>query len=270
MVMGITTRYGGTFRFFQARWPTYFVGYGGGLLFCLVTMWISIQRGWFAFVNITLAGAIILLYFSGASLWAAHRLFDGSTIVDAIFEVGRFSPDQTIVHIDQGLRSTGIALGGRLSSGRVIVIDVYNPQLFPSRWLSRAAHQAVRPVDDPRIIWKSGSIDLLPQPDQSVSAVALSMTVTELWQEGDRICLLEEIFRILTPTGVLVIAERIRTPTSWMTMGPAAIRLRGASYFRQILVDIGFHIEEELFFDDLLLVIRAKTRNEEEINPTAS
>jgi hypothetical protein len=37
-----------------------------------------------------------------------------------------------------------------------------------------------------------------------------------------------------------------------------------------MLVDIGFHIEEELFFDDLLLVIRAKTRNEEEINPTAS
>jgi hypothetical protein len=96
------------------------------------------------------------------------------------------------------------------------------------------------------------------------------MTVTELWQEGDRICLLEEIFRILTPTGVLVIAERIRTPTSWMTMGPAAIRLRSASYWRQMLVDIGFHIEEELFFDDLLLVIRAKTRNEEEINPTAS
>jgi SAM-dependent methyltransferase len=270
MVMGFTTRYSGTFRFIQARWPTYLFGYGGGLLFCLVIMWISIQQGWFAFVNITLAGAIILLYFSGASLWAAHKLFDGSKIIDALFEVGRFSQDQTIVHIDQGLRSTGIALGERLSSGRVIVIDVYNPQMFPSRWLSRAAHQAARPLNEPRIIWKSGSIDLLPQPDQSVSAVALSLTVTELWQEGDRICLLEEIFRILSPTGVLVIAERIRTPTSWMTMGPAAIRLRSVSYWRQILADVGFHIEKELVCDDLLLIIRAKSRNEEKMNTVAS
>lgn len=257
MVMGITTRYSGTLRYIRTRWPTYLIGFGGGFLVCLGTMWISLQQGWFAFVNIALAGALVLTYFFGASLWAAHKLYDGSDVVDALFELGSFSPEQVLVHIDLGLKWTGIALGHRLISGRVTVIDVYNPQMAPARWLSRATHRAIRPDDDPRIIWKSGSIDLLPLPDQSELAIVMSMTVTELWQEGDRICLLKEIYRILKPTGVLVMAERIRTPTSWMTLGPAAARLQAGAYWRGILLEVGFHISEELELDDMLLIIRA-------------
>jgi ubiquinone/menaquinone biosynthesis C-methylase UbiE len=205
-----------------------------------------------------LAGLLILIYFFVASLWAAHKLYDGDDIIDAVFELGGFDSGQTMIYLDLCLRSTGIALSRHLTTGRVIIIDIYNPQLAPARWLSRATQRAERQVDDPRIIWKTGSIDLLPLPDQTMPAVVLIMSASEFWQEGDRTHLFEEIHRVLSPGGMLLMVERVRTPTNWLVMGPAALRMRNASYWRSALARIGFETARESEQNDMLHFFRAE------------
>lgn len=250
--MVITTRYRATVSYIQTHWPTFLIGYGGGLVLLLIILLVSFDQGWFAFVNLAVAGLLIVNYFLIASLWATHKLYDGSDIIDTVFELGELDPGQTIIYIDLGLRSNGIALSRRLTTGRAIIIDVYNPQLTPARWLSRATQRAERPVDDPRIAWKGGSIDLLPLPDQTAPTALLIMSASEFWQEGDRLQLFEEIYRILYPRGVLLMVERVRTPTNWLVMGPAALRMQNASYWRSLLTRVGFKTTRETVRNDML------------------
>jgi SAM-dependent methyltransferase len=256
--MGFTNRYSGTFSTIHTHWPTYLIGYGGGVALLLSALWVSFDQGWFAFVNLAIAGLLILIYFFVASLWSAHRLFDSDDIIDAVFELGGFDSGQTMVYLDLGMRSTGIALSRHLTTGNVIIIDIYNPQLTPARWLSRATQQAERQVDDPRILWKSGSIDLLPLPDQTMPAAILIMSASEFWQEGDRMQLFEEIYRILSPGGMLIMVERVRTPTNWLVMGPAALRMRNAAYWRSALARVGFETTRESEQNDMLHLFRAE------------
>ncbi|MGB3717849.1 MAG: class I SAM-dependent methyltransferase [Candidatus Promineifilaceae bacterium] len=256
--MGFTIRYSGTFSYVQTHWPTYLIGYGGGVAFILSALWVSFDQGWFAFVNLALAGSLILIYFFVASLWAAHKLYDGGDIIDAVFELGDLDPGQTMIYLDLGLRATGIALSRRLTTGRVIIVDIYNPQLAPARWLSRATQRAERQVDDPRIIWKGGSIDLFPLPDQTMPAVILIMSASEFWQEGDRMQLFEEIYRVLSPGGMLLMVERVRTSTNWMVLGPATLRMRNASYWRSAFERVGFKTTRESEQNDMLHFFRAE------------
>jgi hypothetical protein len=256
--MGITTSYGGTIEYIRNRRPTYLLGYGGGITLALIILFVSLDQGWFGFVNIAFAGLLVFVYFFIASLWAAHKLYDGSEIIDLLFEVGEWVPDQRVVYIDLGLKKNAVALSRRFTTGRVIVIDVYNPQLTPARWLSRATQRAEQPEEDPRIEWKGGSVDLLPLPDQGAPVVVLLMTASEFWQEGDRVLLLNEISRVITEEGSLLIVERVRTLTNWLVMGPAAIRMPNASYWRSLLIRAGFTVTLEKGHHDMLCLFAAE------------
>jgi hypothetical protein len=80
----------------------------------------------------------------------------------------------------------------------------------------------------------------------------MNMVLSELWQQGDRICLIEEIDRILAPSGTLMVAERVRKPTTWLMLGMAAFRLQTDRYWRAFLSKAGFHVSREANYDDLL------------------
>ena len=256
--MGITTSYGGTLEYIRNRWPTYLLGYGGCITLLIVILIVSLDQGWFGFVNIAFAGLLVFVYFFTASLWAVHKLYDGSEILDRVFEVGEWVADQKVVYIDLGLKKTAVAISRRFTTGRGIVIDVYNPQLTPARWLSRATQRAEQPDEDPRIEWRGGSVDLLPLPDQSVSAVVLMTIASEFWQEGDRLHLLNEISRVITEDGSLLIVERVRTLTNWLVMGPAAIRMPNTSYWHSLLAKTGFTVTLEKGHHDMMCLFAAE------------
>ncbi len=256
--MGITNTYGETLEHIQTHWPAYLIGFGGGIILLLIAILVSFNQGWFGFVNLAFALLLVLVYFLIASLWAVHRIYDGDDLIDELINVGELKPGQNMIYVDLGLKTTAINLSRRLTTGRVIVIDVYNPQLAPARWLSRAAQRTKHPDEDPRIEWKGGSIDLLPLPDQSVSTVILVMSASEFWQEGDRLELIEEIFRIVAPEGFLLMVERVRTLTNLLVLGPAAFRMPTTAYWCGLLARVGFNITSEKIQYDMLQLLRAE------------
>lgn len=257
MLMQITTHYAGTIRYIRSHWPNFLFGYGGGLLISAVIVWISGMMGWYSFVILGFLAIFIIPYFSLTSIWSAHKVYDKHRISAALNEIGNLHPEDILVHIDLGRRDLAIELCRYMTTGRVIVIDVYNPQMTPSRELARARRQAKRPEPDPRLSWRDGNISLLPLPDCSVPVVSLSEVASEFWQLGDRQQLFKEVFRILRPGGHVLLAERLRTPTNILIRGPAGLRLAPLSYWDNLLSDAGFRLKKHSSLDELICIFKA-------------
>lgn len=257
MFMQITTRYTGALRYVQSRWPNYVFGYSGGLLLAVVVVFFSATRGWHSLILFGLASTLIMTYFLVMSLWSAHQIYDKQNISQCLVKLGELQPENTLILIDLGRRLLAIDLCRHLTTGRVIVIDVYNPQMTPGRELARARRQAKRPDPDPRLSWRDGKISLLPLADGSVPAVTLSEVASEFWQLGDRQQLFKEVFRVLRPGGCILLAERLRTPINLLVNGPAGLRLSPIAYWENLLLEAGFKIEKTVSLNDLICCLRA-------------
>jgi SAM-dependent methyltransferase len=239
-------RYHGTLGYLYAHWPTYLTIYTG-IVLTLIVVGVSADRGWFGFIPLALAVMLILIYFLLASLWGAHLLYDrdGVRPHHILFDMGHINSTDTFVYIDLGLRQRAISLSRRLTTGKIIILDVYNPQQMPGRALARRRARVPPLPPDPRLVWRVSPIDLLPLPDKGVSAVILCQVLSEFWQHGDRVTLLQEIHRILRPNGRLLLAERARTQTNWLLIGPAALSLPSIDYWRELLTESGFYLRQE-------------------------
>jgi SAM-dependent methyltransferase len=258
MVMGLTSRYAGTIRALRARWPSYVFGYGGGILAASLVIWLSLSLGWYGLAALALAFFVGLVYFLAVSLWAAHQLYDRREIGAILFELGELKPTENLANIDVGRRHHAIALARQLTTGRVIAIDVYNPQLTPNPSLTRARQAFIHPPPDPRLTWRDGNISLLPLPDESVRAVTLIETASEILQHGDRRRLFGEIERILQPGGSLLFAEHTRTAANLAVHGPAGLRLVPSAYWVKLMAESGLQLSEQVSLNGLVWCARAE------------
>ena len=265
--MDFTSQFSRTLSHIRSRWPTYIIGYGGGSLFLIFVIVLSVSRKWYSFAILSLVGLLFLIYFLAVSLWAYHTLYDDNSIRDTLFEIGELSPTMTIVDINLGLREFPVALSRRLTTGKVIVLDVYNPLMAPNRALAKAHNDTERPASDPRLSWRDGSLNLLPLPDNSVQVVTLIQTASELWQDGDRLKLFQEAHRILRPGGCLLLAERMRTPVNLVVSGPGGLQFMPWPYWKDLIVQSNFKIGQRKSLRDLILCLRVDKRRLGEKKP---
>lgn len=251
-------RFGGLLRTVYANWPAYALAYGS-IVLALIVIGVSAEQGWVGLIPLGLAAIIVLTYFFLASLWRAHLLYDqdGLNPHHVLFEMGQIRADDRFVYIDLGLRRRAVDLARRLTTGEVVVVDVYNPQWTTSRALIRHRSRTPAPPPDPRISWHNGRSDMLPLPDKSVTAVILCQIASEFWQEGDRVQLLQEVHRVLSENGRLLLAEPMRTQTNWLLKGPAALSLAPAAQWRDLLQQTGFRVRTEKDLQGVIHCIRA-------------
>ncbi|MBP7997865.1 MAG: methyltransferase domain-containing protein [Chloroflexi bacterium] len=232
-------------RHVNAHWPAYLLGYGGGAIAVLSLALVSVRQGWWGFIPLMLASLLILIYFFGASLWMAYKR-DEQAEANLFLAWAQLSPLDTFAHIDLGQRQLALHLVRYLTTGKLTVIDVFNPQLTPGRALSRTREQARPwPQAEPRLICLEGSVDLLPLPDRSVPVVTMAYTLPEFWQRGDQEQLLREIYRILKPGGRLIVLEQMRHPQNVWFLGPLVWRWPAAAYWHELLTTTGFTIRKE-------------------------
>jgi SAM-dependent methyltransferase len=252
MLMGSTSRYQGLSRYVAARWPRFLLGYGGGAVGLVAVAWLSLIKDWYGLILLSQAGLLIVVSACAASLWSAHKLYDGPELRDALLQMGDVQPSDTLLYPYAGASEAVASFALTLTTGRLIAIDIYNPQLMPERHLSRARQQAPKPEADPRISWRDGAIDLLPFPDGSFRFVVLNEVLSNLWQPGDRRKLLAESVRVLIPGGRLLVAEPVRTTTNMLVCGPDLLRLSSREAWDRLLVDAGLEVKDELSLRDLI------------------
>ncbi|MCP4422598.1 MAG: methyltransferase domain-containing protein [Chloroflexi bacterium] len=252
-------RFSGTRTYILANWPRFVLLYVG-MVAALIILGLSVMRGWLSYIPLATAAFIILIHFIAAGIWEAHQLydFDGITPHHVLFDMGQLPATERFAYVDLGLQRQAIGLSRRLTTGQVIVIDIYNPQWTISSWLVRWRAKLPSPQPDPRLSWREGSLNLLPLPDESVSTVMLCHVIGEYWQEGDRKALLSEAYRILKPQGQLLLAEPVRNQTSWIIRGLANLNLPKPNYWHTLLNQAGFHVRNEKNAAGISYCIRAK------------
>ena len=245
-------------RYLLARWPTFAVGYML-LVGLLLFMGISVGQGWLGFVPISFALFLLTAYFLTTVVYLAHHIYDENGIQPhhLLFDMGDIQDDDRFLFVELGLRWQPMALARRLTTGRIKVVDVYNPQLTESSALARGRLQAPSPPDDPRLEWLAANINLLPLPDETATICLLPELLSAFGQHGDRLILLRELYRVLQPNGQLLLAERVSSQANWLLMGPAAASLETAVYWRELLAEAGFVIRKENNEQGLIYAIRA-------------
>jgi SAM-dependent methyltransferase len=253
-------RWRGTSNFIADRGPTFALAYGG-LICCLLLIGLSAIYGWLGYIPLALATLLIIGYFLVANVWAATQLFDrpGQQPIEVLLAMSHIAPGERVVCVDLGLRESAVAIAQQLTTGRVSVIDVYNPLWNSSAALQRGRLRVrSRPTaTDPRLEWLDGEIRLLPLPNGSVSAVFLDQILSEFWQPEDRQTLLKEVWRILSPSGRVLVSERVRSRANWLVLGPWGWQLPTADYWRELLKGSGLALRQEKELQGLIHCFRA-------------
>jgi ubiquinone/menaquinone biosynthesis C-methylase UbiE len=178
--------------------------------------------------------------------------------VEYLYELSKTLTSDTLATIDLGRRWPAVTLSHHLTSGRMVVVDVYNPQLMPAKSLlrSRQQHYPATP-SDPRLTWYDSNLDLLPLPDSSVSGVFVYQVLSEISEKGDQVTLLKEIARILAPDGRLLIAEFSNTWTNRLRSILGIIHTNSHEYWRSLLEETGFEFQRAQTIQGIIICIRA-------------
>lgn len=247
-----------TGRYVRAHWPTFFFLYGA-VITSLLLIGIGLFLEWYAFVPISLAILIVAAVFLLSSLWVADKLnnISGETVAEVLFRLSQTRPENNVVCIDLGQKETAVTVAQRLTSGKVTVIDVYNPQSNIDASLRRARARRPRVPSDPRLVWVDGSVNLLPLPDQSAGIVFMNQILSEFWMPEEREQLMGEVRRILVAEGQLLLAERVRASSHSFLAGLVTASLPPEHEWRSLLERHGFTIQREKNGPGLLFIARA-------------
>lgn len=257
--------YRGTLRYVLRHWPRYLFGVGGGSVVAMGLALFSTWQGLWFLLPLVFLGLLLLLYGLGISLWMAYEQFDNPQLNTAVLfqRLGQFKADDTLLHIELGDRYLALALVRPLTTGHLHVVDVYEPSLMPARVLPRLRQQAPAQQVDPRLTWQVGRVDLLPLPNAAVFGVTVAGVAGQIWQEGDRQLLFDEIARVLRPGGRLLLAERVRSEVNWLALGPWAVSLPTAEYWEEKMRRAGLTPHSTATQRGLVHVIRADKRQGE-------
>ncbi len=239
-------------------WPAYGWRYGG-IVLALLLIGVSLWRNWLGMVFLAAALLLLVTYTLIAGIWGAQRLYgvNGLNPNKILLKLSQTQVNDSVACIDLGLKQQALTVGAQLVSGKLYVLDVYNPQWNTGQALQRTRSYAPLTVSDPRIIWYDSPINLLPLPNNSVTAVFLPQILSEFNQHGDRETLLREIRRILKPNGRLLLSERMTTQTNWLTLAPGITRMQPPEYWQTLLEETGFEIRRKEDLQGLISCWRA-------------
>ena len=248
--------------YLNARWPNY----RPILLFALLIGLALLAWGVVASNLMWLpAGALVILvaaYLYAATSWVMRYLLDFRPIAATIWQLATLTRSDDLLFIETGMRNVAIEVSKFLLSGRVTIIDVFNPQLMPNSALLRtrqvAYENVILPLSDPRTAWIDGRFDRLPRLESSSDVIVLDQVLCEIVQHGDRVRLLTEIYRVLKPGGRLIVVERTQSTNNQWLMGIGGVDgWHSAEIWQQILKDTHFSVATAEPINPLLTAYQA-------------
>ncbi len=214
---------------------------------------------------LTILGAASTLFFtllllrSILTLNRADRRVEPES-VEFLYKLSQTRPSANLASIGAGLRWPAAVVGKHLTSGRLHAVNIYNPQLISGRSLVYPRQNSAQAMSDPRLVWYSSNLDLLPLPDASVAAVFVYRTLSEILQDGDRRALLKEIRRILEPHGRLLVAELADSWTNRLRSAAGKPDVQSYDYWTKLLAEAGFDVQRTQTLNSSMLCIRADKR----------
>jgi ubiquinone/menaquinone biosynthesis C-methylase UbiE len=205
-------------------------GIGAGLLAlgCTVfTRWRSAPTGLLS--AIPLLGLLALLY--GGSMgsymtWSSHvgKRRTRDVLLDRVGQLRPWRGDEVVLDIGCGRGLMLIGAAKKLDRGTAIGLDMWRDEDQSGNTPEAAMENAQREGVADRVIIRTEDARSLSLEDKSVDIVLSHWVVHNLESDQDRRRALNEMWRVLRPGGVIVIADIAHVPSYWQQLSDLAAR----------------------------------------------
>lgn len=171
---------------------------GAGALVCAVL----------AVVGSNVAFAIVAVVFLAETAVYLHTTLRGKFIVwEGLLDALDLRGDEVVIDVGCGRGAVLIAVARRLRDGTVHGVDVWRSRDQIGNEEARARANAERAGVADRVVLHTADMRALPLADDSVDVVVSSVAIHSLGQAGERDRVIDEIIRVLRPSGRVVVAD---------------------------------------------------------------
>ncbi len=180
-----------------------------GILVTILVWWLA------GFIIIGLGLYFMLTYGIMMGL-GRHKEGEEASVV-ALLEL---KGDEKVLDVGCGLGRTAIGVAKHLHRGKVIGIDIWDKIEIPGNSPERAyANAEIEGVSD-KVEFKTGNVLSIPFSDNSFDIVTSSSVINNLNGDLKKLQALEEIFRVLRPSGKFLLLEPLRDLRNSLTWTP--------------------------------------------------
>lgn len=163
-------------------------------------------------------GIAVAVWYSCASFWAFHAMFDRSELLRGAWvrDEAASAPRRWVL-INAGLDQTTVPLGEVFPGAEGKELDIYDPASMTEPALTRA-----RELKGGR-----GAVtappDALPVEDRWADLVVVMLAAHEIRDGGARDRFFRELSRIVSPDGRVVLVEHLRNLAAALAFGPGML-----------------------------------------------
>lgn len=186
------------------------------------------------------AGAAVAAWFAGASFWAFHSMFDRSGLLD-----GRWLSEELPqaparwVQINVGLEETTLPLHEVFPGAEGKMLDLYNPAVMTEPAVTRARQQK---GNDAAI---AAQPDSLPVEEGWGEVVVVMLAAHEIRDRQKRERFFQELRRIVSPEGRVVVVEHLRDLAAALAFGPGIFHFYPRGEWLRLGRNAGLEVERE-------------------------
>lgn len=193
-----------------------------------------LSAGYFVFSNtyLTIGGGIIVAF--GIYMIVAHFLslyvFTGIGMsLDWVAKLLELKGNEYVLDVGSGTGRTSVQIAKRLTTGRLVGIDIWDTMELSGNSPERAYKNAEIEGVKAKVDFKFGNVLEIPFNDDIFDIVTCSSVLNNLPGEKNRVKALKEIFRVLKPGGKCMLLEPLRNLRMFFAFTPFAFYQLGKS-----------------------------------------
>ncbi len=161
-----------------------------------------------------------------------------STELPSVFKL---KGDENVLDVGCGLGKMTVAVGKRLTLGRVTGINIWDQMEIVGNSAQRAYRNAMIEGVAEKVKFEEGNVLNLKYPDGSFDVVTSSSVLNNLEGRDLRINALREIHCVLRRNGALLLLEPLRSPRNFFLFTPFGFpSLWNGSSWTSALIEAGF------------------------------
>lgn len=208
-------------RIARYNWPLYAAA-GGGLIIGVAIA--SLPEMPLPVRLLAAAGATVAAWFACASFWAFHSMFDRSELLSGQWLAQELpQAPRRWVQVNAGLEETTLPLNDLFSRAEGKTLDLYDPAIMTEPAITRVRQQT---ADRSAIAIQP---EALPVADGWAELVVVMLAAHEIRDGQKRQRFFEELRRIVSETGKVIVVEHLRDLAAALAFGPGIFHffLRG-------------------------------------------
>ena len=181
-------------------------------------------------------------FWLAGSLAASWIVYDGSRLMKWTWILRALgSSPRTWINIHAGLDESTPALRALFAGSEGRVFDMFNPATMTEPSIARARQRARNAIEPETV-----DIRHLPVPTSTVDAALLLLSAHELRTDDARRALFEELRRVLTGAGRIVVVEHLRNWANLMAFGPGFLHFHSRRTWTRCFTRARLTIQREL------------------------